>query len=113
MNHSRTSGDSRRRGKRPRKFYSYCNNLARFVNSGLGRAEKAARTRDLEHLADEVDQGATAGGQKLSVIGPSTIECFGRERGGPIVRFELSGPDGERISFPIRCGLYAAGGEHE
>jgi hypothetical protein len=46
-------------------------------------------------------------------VGPSTIECFGREPGGPIVRFELSGPNGETISFPIRCGLFAAGGDHE
>ena len=113
MNHSRTSGDSRKRGKRRLKFHSYFNYLAGFVNSGLSRTGKGLSARDPECRADDAAQEAAAETEKLGVVGPSTIECFGREPGGPIVRFELSGPDGERVSFPIRCGLYAAGGDND
>lgn len=101
MNHSRTSGDSRRRGKRLLKFHSYFNMLSRGVKSDLSRS------------AAPPPGNASNGDQQLSVVGPTTIECFGREPRGPVVRFELSGPNGERISFPIRCGLFAAGGDHE
>jgi len=127
MNYSRTSGDSRKRGERLRKFYSYFNILRGRVKSDPNRsAEESVQghTDGAKH-ADRAngEQPARAGGhpvgddavtdQELSVVGPTTIECFGREPRGPIARFELSGPNGEKISFPIRCGLYAAGGDHE
>jgi len=111
MNHSRTSGDSRRWGKRFLRIYSYFNRPGGFVN---GRSNHPPRARGAG-----VEQPTTGnairhpGEEKLSILGPTTIECFGREPGGPIVRFELNGPHGERISFPIRCGLYSAGGDHE
>ena len=126
MNHSRTSGDSRSRGKRLRKVYSYLHILRGRVKSDLNRSsgKSAQRRSDAVVRADSAngEQPARAGvhpggdevvtAKKLSVVGPTTIECFAREPRGPIARFELSGPNGEMISFPIRCGLFAAGGDH-
>lgn len=112
MSNSRTSGDSRRRAKHTR-IYSYLNYFYQCVNTGLKRRFKVENTQAEETLAAEKPTAASepTGIERLSAVGPTTIECFGREPGGPIVLFELNGPNGERISFPIRCGLYAAGGE--
>ena len=128
MRNSRTSGDSRRRGRQLRKFYNYCNILNGRVKSDLDRSPKEApqgrpdfaghRNRGREEKPGREgghppSDDAIGGNQQLHVVGATTIECFGREPGGPIVRFELSGPNGETISFPIRCGLFAAGGDHD
>jgi hypothetical protein len=51
--------------------------------------------------------------QELASAGPSAIESFGPEPGGPMVRVEMSGPDGQPFTFMLRCGLFAAGGERE
>jgi hypothetical protein len=80
--------------------------LAGHTNRG---SEEEPRRKGGHPPADD----AIGGNQQLHVVGPSTIESFGREPGGPIVRFELAGPNGETISFPIRCGLFAAGGDHD
>lgn len=51
--------------------------------------------------------------QELASAGPSAIESIGPEPFGPVVTVEVVGPDGERLTFNIRCGLFAAGGDHE
>jgi hypothetical protein len=51
--------------------------------------------------------------QELVSAGPSAIESFGPELGGPPVRVEMSGPDGKPFTFMLRCGLFAAGGDRE
>jgi hypothetical protein len=51
--------------------------------------------------------------QQLASAGPSAIESFGPEPGGPTVRVEMSGPDGKPFTFTLRCGLFAAGGDRE
>jgi hypothetical protein len=56
---------------------------------------------------------STAKMQELASAGPSAIESFGPEPGGPMVRVEVSGPDGQPFTFMLRCGLFAAGGERE
>jgi hypothetical protein len=47
--------------------------------------------------------------QELAASGPSAIESFGPEPGGPLVRVEMSGPDRKPFTFSLRCGLFAAG----
>ena len=51
--------------------------------------------------------------QELASSGPSAIESFGPEPGGPIAWAEVTGPSGEVFTFTLRCGVFAAGGEHE
>lgn len=51
--------------------------------------------------------------QELASAGPSAIESFGPEPGGPTVRVEMSRPDGQPFTFMLRCGLFAAGGDRE
>jgi len=51
--------------------------------------------------------------QELAAAGPSAIESFAREPGGPTVWVEISAHAVERFTFALRCGLFAAGGECE
>lgn len=48
--------------------------------------------------------------QELAAAGPSAIESFGPEPGGPIVRVDIDRYGAKLISFRLRCGLVAAGG---
>lgn len=48
--------------------------------------------------------------QELVSAGPSAIESFGPEPGGPVVHVEISCLNGKRDTFKLRCGLVAAGG---
>jgi hypothetical protein len=109
MNHSRTSGDSRRQGKRLLRIYSYLNRLDGFVNGRLNRlsrargagVEKPTTGNAIRH-ADE---------EKLSILGPSTIECFGPEAGGPVVLVDVEHHGEKTVTVKLRCGLVAGGGE--
>jgi hypothetical protein len=49
--------------------------------------------------------------QELAAAGPSAIESFGPEPGGPIVRVDISGYAAKSCTFRLRCGLVVAGGE--
>jgi hypothetical protein len=127
---SRTSGDSRRRGKPSVERCSYCNQLTILVNSDLNRSNRGAEVvpppetaagdcgldekaapLGSSNPADPVDELQAADLSSMAAAGPSAIESYGREPHGPLVRFEITGPDGVRVSFPIRCGLVATGGE--
>lgn len=130
MKDSRTSGDSRRRGKPSVERCSYCNQLTILVNSDLNRSnrgaelvpppETAAGDCGLKEKAaplgssnpvDPVDELQAADLSSMAAAGPSAIESFGPEPGDPPVRVEMSGPDGKPFTFMLRCGLFAAGGE--
>jgi hypothetical protein len=130
MKDSRTSGDSRRRGKLSVERCSYCKQPTILVKSDLNRSnegaeppppletaggdggfeEKAALVSS-NNPADLVAEAQPADLSSMAAAGPSAIESYGREPHGPLVRFEITGPDGVRVSFPIRCGLVATGGE--
>jgi hypothetical protein len=130
MKDSRTSGDSRRRGKPLVERCSYCNQLTILVNSDLNRSnestelppataagdcglkEKAAALGS-SNPADPVDELQAADLSSMAAAGPSAIESFGPEAGDPPVRVEMSGPDGKPFTFMLRCGLFAAGGDRE
>jgi hypothetical protein len=128
MKDSRTSGDSRRRGKPAVERCSYCNQLTILVKSELNRSnesteplpETAAGDGGLEEKAaplgssnpvDPVDELQAADLSSMAAAGPSAIESFGPEPGDPPVRVEMSGPDGKPFTFMLHCGLFAAGGE--
>jgi hypothetical protein len=50
--------------------------------------------------------------QELASARPSPLESFGSEPSDPMVRVEIVGPEGKTFSFGLRCGVFAAGGEH-
>jgi hypothetical protein len=130
MKDSRTSGDSRRRGKPSVERYSYCKQLTILVKSDLNRSngstealpETAAGDGGLKEKAapfgssnpvDPVDELQAADLSNMAAAGSSAIESFGPEPGGPPVRVEMSGPDRKPFTFLLRCGLFAAGGDRE
>ena len=47
--------------------------------------------------------------QELAAAGPSAIESFGPEPGGPIVRVDISAYAAKGCTFRLRCGLVAGG----
>lgn len=49
--------------------------------------------------------------QELAAAGPSTIESFGPEPHGPLVRVKIERYGFPPLTFKLRCGLVAAGGE--
>jgi hypothetical protein len=51
--------------------------------------------------------------QELAVAGPSAIESLGPEPGGPKVWVEIAAHAAQPFRFALRCGVFAAGGEHE
>lgn len=50
--------------------------------------------------------------QELAAAGPSAIESFAPEPSGPTVWVTISSHTVEPLKFALRCGLFAAGGEH-
>lgn len=48
--------------------------------------------------------------QELASAGPSAIESFGPEPGGPIVRVDIDRHGAKTVTFKLRCGFVAAGG---
>lgn len=49
--------------------------------------------------------------QELAAAGPSAIESFGPEPNGSLVRVEIDRHGFPPLTFKLRCGLVAAGGE--
>jgi hypothetical protein len=49
--------------------------------------------------------------QELASAGPSAIESFGREPGGPVVRVDFERHGETTLTVTLRCGLLAVGGE--
>lgn len=49
--------------------------------------------------------------QELASVGPTAVESFGREPGGPLVRVEVVRYGEPTLTFLLRCGLAATGGE--
>jgi hypothetical protein len=49
--------------------------------------------------------------QELASAGPSAIESFGPEPGGPVVRVDFERHGEKPLTVTLRCGLVAAGGE--
>jgi hypothetical protein len=101
MNHSRSSGDSRRRGKPSERNYSYFTRLARFVNSRLSRSRNDAKVDfsvesacnrvrfcgQGEGLCDDKPERCAGESQAanlsgLAAAGPLAIKARGRESGG-------------------------------
>ena len=63
-------------------------------------------------IADQVNPATdTVTIQELASAGPSAIDSFGPERGCPLVRVEIAHHSSPTLSFLLRCGLVAAGGE--
>jgi hypothetical protein len=103
--------------------------MATYIGAGCGNSRTPARTvpgaraRTKERTMCSRKGGHTASPnkyatrtdimQELAFAGPSAIESFGPEPGGPPVRVEMSGPDGKPFTFMLRCGLFAAGGDRE
>jgi len=49
--------------------------------------------------------------QELAAAGPSAIESFGPEPNGSLVTVEIDRHGFPPLTFKLRCGLVAAGGE--
>lgn len=51
------------------------------------------------------------GMQELASAGPSAVESFGPEPGGPVVLVHIERHGEKTLTLKLRCGLAADGGE--
>ena len=51
------------------------------------------------------------GMQELASAGPTALESFGTELGGPVVLVEIEGHGEKTVTVKLRCGLAIAGRE--
>lgn len=51
--------------------------------------------------------------QELASAGPAAIESFGPEPNGQVVLVDIARPGLPTLTFNLRCGVYAAGGDHD
>ena len=49
--------------------------------------------------------------QELASAGPSAIESFGPEPGGPVVLVDVEHHGEKTVTLKLQCGVVAAGGE--
>lgn len=80
------------------------------------RGNHPAESRDVAISSSAPRDGAAIRDESVSLreleaAGPSAIESFGPEPGGPIVRVDISSYAAESCTFRVRCGLVVAGGE--